>query len=217
MATTIRDAMDLIRETIGTWQTTECAECPESDRAAAGEYARAALSDLRDGRYMSAIDAIEQSAEIEREYGDAPIWGPVAAAVREAVATAIDEAYTEAAWRGLRTVSSGDVIQIDDGCDRWLAWRDDLALAETDPTDDRTLRQRAGVLSEDDEERLEAEADAYQELCDAASVVLSSQGSSSGSRRDRALLLRAAVQQRLIDREDAAEWAPCLRQAVRHG
>lgn len=58
----------------------KCSYCAEADEAAeaAAEYGRDAIVALRRGDVADASEAIEQAVALENEWGDSPVWGPVA-------------------------------------------------------------------------------------------------------------------------------------------
>lgn len=64
-----------------------CVTCSliRSDAAIAREHARMARAALRAGDISTALAELVEAAEIEREYGDAPIYGPLARALALAV------------------------------------------------------------------------------------------------------------------------------------
>ena len=71
---------------IDAWQALvdEEAEAVAKDAARAEESAAAAVEAAQAGDLARAEELAEQAARLERQYGDAPAWGPFLAAVRAA-------------------------------------------------------------------------------------------------------------------------------------
>lgn len=161
-----------------------------------GELAAAAAAE---SDWIACDYALEQACVIEGESdGDAPIWSQCREAVQAIAIEAIDAQWTAAAIAGLRIVARGRVAIVDDGGDQWMAYRADLGTADSRCFE--AAARRARILADDS-------AKPYQELCDhCGGVLISRNGASCGSRRDQAILLHAAVRDRLIDRSDAAQW-----------
>lgn len=97
--------------------------------------------------------------------------------------------------RGIRVVSRGGVVRVDDGADTWLCWeREWDAMIE---------RVRSGELQlpRGDEE---SEAEAYGRICHATrGPVLTAIGSSRGSDEERDALRSAALKAEIIESDHA--------------